>query len=110
MLSKELVAASTQPLVMTLLQAGESYGYELIQSIKSKSGGELSWSEGMLYPVLHRMEEAGLIRSEWKSPGGERRRKYYQLTPAGRDALKTEQKRWNMINQTLQSLWNPALT
>lgn len=110
MLSKELIAASTQPLILSLLHAGESYGYELIQSVKSKSGGELAWSEGMLYPVLHRMEEAGLIQSEWKSPGGGRQRKYYYLTPAGRAALKTEQNRWNILNQTLQSLWNPALT
>lgn len=110
MLNKELVAASTQPLVLSLLNRGESYGYELIQNVKLRSGGELAWSEGMLYPVLHRMEEAGLIQSEWKAPDGGRQRKYYHLTPAGRNALKLEQDRWNLINQTLQSLWTPALT
>lgn len=110
MLNKELIAASTQPLVLSLLGAGESYGYELIQNVKARSGGQVAWSEGMLYPVLHRMEEGGLIQAEWKAPGGGRQRKYYRLTPAGRKALKTEQQRWNLINQTLQSLWNPALT
>ena len=60
MLSRELVAASTRPLLLSLLAEGESYGYALIQRVKELSGGELNWTGGMLYPVLHRLEEEGL--------------------------------------------------
>jgi DNA-binding PadR family transcriptional regulator len=109
MLSKELTAASTRPLVLSLLSRGESYGYELIQRVKAVSGGEVEWTVGMLYPVLHRMEEEGVIQAEWKVSETGRRRKYYRLTPSGRGALRAEQARWNSVNQTLQSLWNPVL-
>ena len=57
MVSKELIAASTKPLVLAVLSQGESYGYAIIQHVQEQSSGELEWSEGMLYPVLHRMEE-----------------------------------------------------
>lgn len=110
MLPKELIAASTRPLVLSLLRSGESYGYELIQKVKEASGGEVRWTEGMLYPVLHRMEEEGVIKAEWKAAETGRQRKYYRLTPKGRGALKAEQARWNSVNDTLQILWNPALT
>ena len=110
MLPKELIAASTRPLVLSLLGRGESYGYELIQRVKAVSGGEVNWTEGMLYPVLHRMEGEGVIRAEWKAAETGRQRKYYRLTSTGRSALKAERARWNLVNDTLQSLWNPALT
>lgn len=110
MLPKELIAASTRPLVLSLLSRGESYGYELIQRVKALSGGEVEWTEGMVYPVLHRMEGEGVIRSEWKEAETGRQRKYYRLTPVGRAALRAEKARWNIVNNTLQNLWNPALT
>ncbi len=109
MLTRELIAASTRPLVLSVLSRGESYGYELIQKVKALSGGEVNWTEGMLYPVLHRLEEEGVIKAEWKAAETGRQRKYYRLTPAGRGALKAEQARWNLVNETLQNLWNPAL-
>ena len=62
MIQKELVAASTEPLILSLLANGESYGYELIQEIKALSGDEIKWTDGMLYPVLHRMENNGWIK------------------------------------------------
>ena len=65
MIEKELVAASTEPLILSLLSQGESYGYELIQEIKRRSGEKLNWTDGMLYPVLHRMEGNGWIKSRW---------------------------------------------
>lgn len=110
MLPKELIAASTRPLVLSLLRRGESYGYELIQQVKALSGGQVQWTEGMLYPVLHRMEEEGVISAEWKAAESGRQRKYYHLTPSGRAALSVERERWNLVHQTLQSLWQPALT
>ena len=75
MVSKELVAASTKPLVLGVLSNGESYGYEIIRAIRDRSGGQLEWSEGMLYPVLHRMEKEKLIVSTWKVGENGRKRK-----------------------------------
>jgi PadR family transcriptional regulator PadR len=108
MLSRELVAASTRPLLLSLLAEGESYGYELIQRVKELSGGELHWTEGMLYPVLHRLEDEGLIESQWKESEAGRKRKYYRLTKPGGKALKTERDQWLFMHQTLNTLWNPT--
>jgi DNA-binding PadR family transcriptional regulator len=60
MISKALIAASTKPLILSILLNGENYGYQIIQSVKRISGGQLEWSDGMLYPVLHRLEKDGL--------------------------------------------------
>jgi len=72
MIRKELVAASAEPLILSLLARGESYGYAIIQEVKARSGGKLQWTDGMLYPVLHRMEHRGLIKARWVKvkPGG----------------------------------------
>jgi len=88
MVSRELVAASTRPLVLSVLKRGESYGYSIIQQVASLSGGELEWSEGMLYPVLHRLEKEKLILSRWKTGESGRKRKYYRLSSSGRKAAK----------------------
>jgi PadR family transcriptional regulator PadR len=105
MLSKELVAASTVPLVLSVLTTGESYGYELIQRIQELSGGRIEWTEGMLYPVLHWMEREELIESEWRTIDSGRRRKYYLLRKAGRAALREEQQQWMTVHTTLMKLW-----
>ena len=60
-LSKELVAASSEALILSILARAESYGYEIIQQVRAFSGGQLEWTDGMLYPVLHRLERQGLI-------------------------------------------------
>ena len=80
MLSKELIAASTVPLVLSVLTEGESYGYALIQRVREVSGGKIEWTEGMLYPVLHWMEKEELIESEWREGESGRKRKYYRLS------------------------------
>jgi DNA-binding PadR family transcriptional regulator len=105
MVSKELVAASTLPLVLSVLAEGESYGYALIQRVTKLSAGQIAWSEGMLYPVLHWMEEEGLIESEWKQADNGRKRKYYRLCRRGRTALQEEKKRWLTVHNTLAQLW-----
>lgn len=105
MLSKDLVAASSRPLVLSLLVQGESYGYEMIQRVHSLSGGEIQWSDGMLYPVLHRLEREGLIASEWKSGPTGRKRKYYRLRDQGSRALALEQSQWTAVHGTLSRLW-----
>jgi len=105
MLSKELVAASTVPLVLSVLTAGESYGYELIQRVRALSGGQIEWTEGMLYPVLHWMQKEGLIEAEWRESESGRKRKYYRLREPGRLALAEEQKQWMSVHSTLTQLW-----
>ena len=104
MVSKKLVAASAAPLLLSLLESGESYGYALIQRVRLLSEGALSWNEGMLYPVLHRMERDGWIRSRWGSSGN-RRRRYYALTAQGRRALERERDEWRTVSSTLDTLW-----
>jgi PadR family transcriptional regulator PadR len=112
MLTKELVAASTVPLVLSVLTRGESYGYELIQSVRELSGGRIEWTEGMLYPVLHWKEDEGLIESEWREAETGRKRKYYRLRKEGRKALQDEQQQWLTVHETLTKLWKqqPRLT
>ena len=112
MLSKELTAASTRPLLLSLLEQGESYGYALVQQVKELSGGRIEWSEGMLYPVLHRLEEEGLIEAEWRVADSGKRRKYYRVRRSGRAALQQERQQWEVLNQTFKQLWKtvPDLT
>ncbi len=113
MLSKELVAASTVPLVLSVLSKGESYGYELIQSVRELSDGKIEWTEGMLYPVLHWMERENLIESDWRPPEDSgRRRRYYRIRREGRKALQSEQQQWIAVHTTLMKLWKtkPHLT
>ena len=109
MLSKELVGASTVPLVLSLLAEEESYGYALIQRMRAASAERIEWTEGMLYPVLHWMEDERLIVSEWRQEAGERRRKYYRITPAGRKALGKERAQWMAVHETLTLLWKPRM-
>jgi DNA-binding PadR family transcriptional regulator len=101
MLSKELVGASTVPLVLSVLTEGETYGYALIERIKELSGGKIQWTEGMLYPVLHWMEKEELIESEWQDSETGRKRKYYRLRKEGRKALQKEQEQWMTVHETL---------
>jgi PadR family transcriptional regulator, regulatory protein PadR len=105
MLHKDLVAASSTPLVLSLLARGESYGYELIQQIRSLSGEQIAWSEGMLYPVLHRLEKEGLVAAEWKITEAGRKRKYYRINRQGRTALQEEKRQWEVVHGTLAKLW-----
>jgi DNA-binding PadR family transcriptional regulator len=108
MVSKNLMAASTKPLILSILAGGEIYGYQIIQNVIDISGGTLEWSEGMLYPVLHRMEKENLIRSQWKISERGRRRKYYRLTELGKMELEKEKKQWMSVHILLSKLWEPV--
>lgn len=103
--SKELVAASSRPLVLAVLARGENYGYALLREVERLSGGALAWKEGMLYPVLHRLEREGLIEATWRAAESGRRRKYYAITKRGREALATERNSWEAVNATLHNAW-----
>src|ERR1043165_5873456 len=103
-IEKELVAASTEPLILSLLSKGESYGYELIQEVKELSGDKIKWTDGMLYPVLHRMEENGWIKSRWVEMENGRKRKYYALKKDGKEALNEQREQWLRVHEVLAQL------
>ena len=104
MVSKDLVAASSRPLVLAILHRGESYGYEIIQKVKVLSREKLMWTDGMLYPVLHRLERQGLVKSRWDRADSGRRRKYYGLTTKGRKILAMDMAEWEAVHTALASL------
>lgn len=104
MIEKELVAASTEPLILSLLSKGESYGYALIQEVKRLSGDKIAWTDGMLYPVLHRMERGGLIKSRWGESKAGRKRKYYSLKKDGKTAMARHHEQWSLVQGVLASL------
>jgi DNA-binding PadR family transcriptional regulator len=104
-IDKDLVAASSTPLVLTILSEGESYGYAILKRIRKLSGGEIEWTDGMLYPLLHRLHRLGYVTSDWRiSPEG-RRRKYYAITEDGRDELADQQRQWATVTGALDDLW-----
>ncbi len=108
MLQKELTAASTEPLILSLLAQGESYGYALIQRVRELSEDQICWTDGMLYPVLHRLERQGRIKSRWKTAETGRKRKYYSILKDGRTALAEAQEQWRVVNETLKQLWSAS--
>lgn len=104
---KELVAATSRPLLLAILARGENYGYALLKDVERLSEGAFEWQEGMLYPVLHRLERDGLIAATWRSAEG-RRRRYYALTERGRHALAAERRAWEQANGALVRAWGGA--
>ena len=99
---KDLVAASATPIVLAILKRGESYGYAIIQKVREVSDGRLTWSDGMLYPLLHRLEGAGLVSSHWRKADTGRRRKYYRITPDGEKEFQRLIKQWAVVHSALR--------
>ena len=102
-IGKDLVAASATPLVLAILSEGESYGYAIIKRVEELSSGELRWTDGMLYPVLHRLERNGLVKATWGRSETGRRRKYYQLTEQGSEELTIQRRQWQVVSDTLRA-------
>ena len=103
-LQKELVAASSVPLVLSILTEGDNYGYAIIQRVKELSGGKIEWTEGMLYPVLHWLEDQGFVSSRWVDSEIGRKRKYYELKAGGKKALREQVTQWTTVNNVLAGL------
>jgi len=106
-LEKELVAASSVPLVLSILSESDNYGYAIIQRVKELSGGKITWTDGMLYPVLHWLEDQDLVHSRWMEAESGRKRKYYSLKAGGRQALKQQKEQWTLVNSVFNQLWRP---
>ena len=102
-IGKDLVAASATPLVLAILREGESYGYAIIKRVDELSGGRLQWTDGMLYPVLHRLERNGLVEASWGESETGRRRKYYRLTDEGGAELERQQQQWQVVTRALDA-------
>ena len=107
MIEKALVAASSKPIILSILLGGEDYGYQIIQKVKEISVGSLEWSDKMLYPVLHRMEKEEFLTSQWKISEGGRLRRYYRITEKGRRKLDSERRQWQSVTKALDRLWKP---
>jgi DNA-binding PadR family transcriptional regulator len=105
-IGKDLVAASSTPIVLAILADGDSYGYAILKRVRELSGGRMEWTDGMLYPVLHRLERLGHIEARWEVAGSGRRRKYYRITPGGRSQLEEERRQWMAVDATLRSIWH----
>jgi PadR family transcriptional regulator PadR len=105
-INKDLVAATSTPLVLAILAEGDTYGYAILKRVRELSGGGLEWTDGMLYPVLHRLERSGLVHSRWEKTESGRRRKYYRVTKAGREQLADERRQWRTVDETLRKVWS----
>jgi DNA-binding PadR family transcriptional regulator len=104
-INKELNAASASTIVLGILQGGESYGYAIVQRVKELSDGEVEWTEGMLYPLLHRLEAEDLITARWGESETGRKRKYYSVTPLAAPVMEDERRQWNTIHAVFNRLW-----
>jgi len=94
MLTNELKKGSAEFLVLSLLEAEPRHGYELQKMIESRSKGVLTFHVATLYPLLYRMEDRGWIAGRWVEKAGERRRRFYRLTAAGRAVLAAQRHSW----------------
>jgi len=101
-IAKDLVAASAVPLVLAILEEEESYGYAILKRIDELSGGALAWTDGMLYPLLHRLDRLGYVQARWDARGG-RRRRYYRITETGRSALSEQRRQWEVVSGALRN-------
>src|ERR671915_1167059 len=104
-IDKDLVAAAATPLVLAILAEGESYGYAILKRVRALSAGELEWTDGMLYPLLHRLHRLGFVTTEWQTPPEGRRRKYYAITDEGQAALAEQKRQWVTVTRALRDVW-----
>ena len=90
-------------LILCVLEDGPRHGYAIIEALQARSGGALDLPTGTVYPALHRLERAGLVRSRWSSESG-RRRRCYELTPDGSAALHTTRAGWEEFSAAVTAL------
>lgn len=99
-INKELLKGSTTMLVLDLLKNQNMYGYEMIKKLKEKSENVFELKEGTLYPILHSLEEEGLISSYWDDTTG-KKRKYYAITTKGKKSLKEKNEEWKIFSESV---------
>src|SRR5688500_13737834 len=104
-INKDLIAASSTPMVLAILAEGDSYGYAILERVRALSAGRLAWTDGMLYPVLHRLERQGHVEARWQAAETGRSRKYYKITHAGRAHLAEARRQWETVDAALRGVW-----
>ena len=104
-ISKDLMAASATPIVLAILAEEDSYGYAILQRVRELSDGRLEWTDGMLYPVLHRLGRLGHVEARWEVAESGRRRRYYRITDQGRAQLEDHRRQWQAVDSTLRGIW-----
>src|SRR5882762_1320129 len=104
-INKDLMAASSTPIVLAILAETDSYGYAILKRVRELSGGHVEWTDGMLYPVLHRLERLGHVAARWEVSESGRRRKYYRITRQGRAQLSSQRRQWQLVDATLRTIW-----
>lgn len=102
-LGKRALDGNIETFLLMALRQGPSYGYEIVQEINRRSPDLLKLGEGTVYPVLHRMEERGLLATEWRTGETKRRRKYYRLTQAGKKALTANLQQWEGLQAVMSA-------
>ena len=105
---KELMGASTAILILSVLATEPSYGYQVVKRINDESRGLFTWQEGTIYPALHRLEKSKLVRAQWQDADSGRRRKYYYITAAGRQALAAGTAQWKGFHDLVTRLTGAA--
>lgn len=104
-ISKELIGATSIPIVLSILKTGDSYGYEIVQRVKKLSDGQVQWNEASIYPVLKKLESEGMIQSYWKMNEGERPRKYYTILEKGEKQIENNKLNLELIYSLFGKLW-----
>ncbi|HUP97860.1 MAG TPA: helix-turn-helix transcriptional regulator [Usitatibacter sp.] len=107
-INKDLVAASATSLILAIVAEGDTYGYAILKRVSELSQGHLLWTDGMLYPVLHRLERQGHIDGEWGAAESGRKRKYYRITAQGRAQLAQQRQQWQTVDAALRNIWRAA--
>jgi len=100
-LQQQMRKGSTPVLILSLLAEGPMYGYQMARELERRSEGYFEMKEGLLYPALHQMERDGLLASEWRTVGAERRRKYYYITEQGHRLLADSVAEWQTFIEQL---------
>ena len=99
-ISKELLKGSTKMLILEMVKDENMYGYQMIKKLKEKSNNVFEFKEGTLYPILHSLEEKGLISSYWDDTTG-KKRKYYAITTEGKKSLKEKNEEWKIFSESV---------
>ena len=99
---REALKGHLDLLLLAVLEKGPAHGYALIESLRARSGGTFDLPEGTVYPALHRLEKDGLISSTWSEDSG-RRRRVYQLTPRGIEALSRRRAEWGQFSRAIDT-------
>jgi PadR family transcriptional regulator, regulatory protein PadR len=105
-ISKELLKGSTSTLILSLLNSKQMYGYEIIKELEMKSDGIFSFKEGTIYPILHNLEDKGLVVSYWSEGNGNRKRKYYKINDKGKKFIQEKKEEWSSFKTAVDRVLN----